>query len=179
MGGRPDRFLTIIVFNQKFFVSLFDFSVIFSISLKVVTSVIEYSVRNVNIHLIDTILLTKIHELLFIDEIAMIFFISKFCLNRARDAAIVPMIMIITMFISDCCSCRLVTSAMGRIFCHVMMIIIDLCFISSLEINFMYQPCSGHIPVFPRIANVTSKEIIVLFFVVLYTHTRINIDSIT
>lgn len=40
-GGSPDKFLTIIVFIQKFFIVLFDFSIIFSIILRVITNVIE------------------------------------------------------------------------------------------------------------------------------------------
>lgn len=123
-------------------------------------------VKKVNIHLIDTILLIKIHELLFIEEIAIIFFISRFFVSRASDARMVPNIMIITAFITDCCSCRVVTNVIGRIFCHVMIIIIDLCFISSLEINFIYHPCSGHIPVFLKIAIVISIDTIVFSFVV-------------
>ncbi len=102
--------------------------------------------------------------MLFIDEIAIIFFISKFCLNRLKDLITVPTIIAIIISCRVSLTCIFNTNITGRIFCHVITTIIDLCFISNLEINFMYHPCSGHIPTFLKMAMITTMLIIVFPF---------------
>ena len=139
-GGNPAKFATIIVFSQKFFLRCFDLPSIFSINLNVINRVIEYRDRKVKKHTNDTILLINIQELLFIEEIAIIFFISNLGVSCDKEAKIVPIVINnITLSIEDL-SCIVDTSRIGKIFCHVIMIIIDLCFISNVVISFMYHP---------------------------------------
>lgn len=75
-GGNPEMFLTIRVFIQKFFIKCLYFSFIFSSIFNVVSKAVEYTNIKVKKHLFDTNALSRIQELLFIEEIAMIFFIS-------------------------------------------------------------------------------------------------------
>src|SRR5699024_6309496 len=118
----------------------FDLPSIFSINLNVINRVIEYRDRKVKKHINDTILLINIQELLFIEEIAIIFFISNLGVSCDKEAKIVPIVINSITLSKEDLSCIVDTSRIGKIFCHVIMIIIDLCFISNVVISFMYHP---------------------------------------
>jgi len=98
-GGSPDKFLISSTLTQKVFIKCFDFFLIFSIIFKVITKAAEYSAIKAKKHCRDTKALNRIHVLLFIDEMAMIFFISILYINFDNEARMVPLITINTVVV--------------------------------------------------------------------------------
>ena len=128
-GGRPPRLPNITIEYQNLFPVLSDFLVSQFIVFRSIISVEEYKAKNAVNDFVDKEIAITSHALLFNEDKAIILFVVKFDFNMVRGvtrdtkATIIKGVSLSIFFLI------LIARKAGRIFCHVIKISKEFCFI--------------------------------------------------